>query len=203
MSIQPIDIVLLLVSVAACGYCAILSRRLRALQDTKDGLGATILALSKTIAAVSSSTDDARDNAGNLAKHLADLMKDADATCVRALETSKTLDSRAAKLEAQSAQSVSRASSVQTELNALMDDIRQQSEDRMLEITKVMRRHTLESQTEISSALKDSIDQSKVQIRELQALLGQLRSLKQDVPKPTNSMDTLAAIQARTQKMRG
>ena len=43
LPIQPTDIAIFLVSFAACVYCFILSRRLKALQDTRDGLGATSL----------------------------------------------------------------------------------------------------------------------------------------------------------------
>ena len=60
MSIQPTDIAIFLVSFAACIYCFVLSKRLKALQNTKDGLGATITALSTSIAQMSSTTQDTR-----------------------------------------------------------------------------------------------------------------------------------------------
>ena len=58
MPIQATDIAIILVSFAACVYCFVLNRRLKALQDTRDGLGATIMAMSKSIAAMSNSTKE-------------------------------------------------------------------------------------------------------------------------------------------------
>ena len=58
MSIQPTDIAIFLVSFAPCIYCFVLSKRLKALQNTKDGLGATITALSTSISQMSSTTQD-------------------------------------------------------------------------------------------------------------------------------------------------
>lgn len=81
MSIQPADIAIFLISFAACAYCIVLSRRLKALQNTKDGLGATIMALSNSISAMSSTTKDTRNYAGELASQLAKLMTDADTMC--------------------------------------------------------------------------------------------------------------------------
>ena len=68
--IQPIDIALFLVSLAACIYCVQLSRRLKSLQDTRDGLGATIMAMNKSVSAVSSATQETRNQAGELASRL-------------------------------------------------------------------------------------------------------------------------------------
>ena len=81
--IQPIDIALFLVSLAACIYCVQLSRRLKSLQDTRDGLGATIMAMNKSVSAVSSATQETRNQAGELASRLSQLMKEADQTCER------------------------------------------------------------------------------------------------------------------------
>lgn len=80
---QITDLALFLVSLAACIYCVQLSRRLKSLQDTRDGLGATIMAMTKSVSAVSSATQDTRNQAGELAARLSKLMKEADETCER------------------------------------------------------------------------------------------------------------------------
>ena len=80
---QITDLALFLVSLAACIYCVQLSRRLKSLQDTRDGLGATIMAMTKSVSAVSSATTETRNQAGELAARLSKLMKEADATCDR------------------------------------------------------------------------------------------------------------------------
>lgn len=83
MPIQATDIVIILVSFAACVYCFVLSRRLKALQDTKDGLGATIMAMTKSVAAMSSSTKETRSHVGEMAARLATQLEDARQTCIR------------------------------------------------------------------------------------------------------------------------
>ena len=80
---QITDLALFLVSLAACIYCVQLSRRLKSLQDTRDGLGATIMAMTKSVSAVSSATQETRNQAGELAARLSKLMKEADETCER------------------------------------------------------------------------------------------------------------------------
>ena len=77
MPISPFDIAIILISSVACIYCIVLSRRLRALQNTRNGLGATIKALSDSISAVSATTDETRFHAGELAARLARLIEEA------------------------------------------------------------------------------------------------------------------------------
>lgn len=91
LSIQPTDIALFLVSFAACIYCIVLSRRLKALQNTRDGLGATIMAMNKSVAAVSSATHETRAQAGELAGRLAQATQDAEKTCLRLAELQTSL----------------------------------------------------------------------------------------------------------------
>ena len=91
MEIQPTDIALFLVSFAACLYCIVLSRRLKKLQDTKDGLGATIMTMTKSVSAMSSATKDTRAQAGELASRLSHLMKEANETCERMSEMQASL----------------------------------------------------------------------------------------------------------------
>ena len=64
MPVSPFDVAIILISSVACIYCIVLSRRLRALQNTRNGLGATIKALSDSISAVSATTDETRFHAG-------------------------------------------------------------------------------------------------------------------------------------------
>jgi len=81
--VSPFDIAIILISSVACIYCMVLSRRLRALQNTRNGLGATIKALSDSISAVSATTDETRYHAGELATRLAHLIEEAKVACAR------------------------------------------------------------------------------------------------------------------------
>ena len=83
MLVSPFDIAIILISSIACIYCMVLSRRLRALQNTRNGLGATIKALSDSISAVSATTDETRYHAGELATRLAHLIEEAKTSCAR------------------------------------------------------------------------------------------------------------------------
>ncbi|MEQ8557487.1 MAG: DUF6468 domain-containing protein [Henriciella sp.] len=132
MLVQPTDIALFLVSFAACIYCFILSRRLKALQDTKDGLGATIVALSKSVSAVSSATHETRAQAGELANRLSSLMKDADQMCHRLSELTEELD------RAHNNASMN-ANAAQSELKTAMNDLLGQSRESMTEMRTLLR----------------------------------------------------------------
>lgn len=70
MPIAPIDIALLLVALAACGYCFMLNQRLKALQDTREGVGATIIALSESISKLNALTMDSGQQARAAAEAL-------------------------------------------------------------------------------------------------------------------------------------
>lgn len=98
MNVQPTDIAILLISVAACIYCIVLNRRLRALQDTKDGLGATIVAFSKSVSDMSQTTQQTRSHAGQMAGRLADLLKEANAASNRLEKLSKNFDAEHSSL---------------------------------------------------------------------------------------------------------
>ena len=131
MPFELTDIAILLVSVAACIYCIVLSRRLKALQNTKDGLGATITALNQSVAAVSSATDDTRRQAGDLATRLARLMGEADQMCARMESLTRTMESNHAVSSRQ-------VSTAQSELNAIMREMLEQSYTRIKEMRTVM-----------------------------------------------------------------
>ncbi|MGH1422066.1 MAG: DUF6468 domain-containing protein [Hyphomonas sp.] len=98
MNIQPTDIAILLISAAACIYCIVLNRRLKALQDTKDGLGATIVAFSKSVSDMSQSTQQTRTHAGQIAGRLADLLSEANAASDRLQSLSRDFDSEHSSL---------------------------------------------------------------------------------------------------------
>lgn len=72
------DIVLLLVSGSACLYCWLLSKRLKALQDLKKGLGASIVSLSEAISKTSIAAQEAKLSASQSADKLSRLLADID-----------------------------------------------------------------------------------------------------------------------------
>ena len=131
MTIQATDIAIILVSVAACAYCFVLSRRLKALQDTKDGLGATIMAMTKSVAAMSSSTRETRSHVGEMAARLATQLEDAKQTCAR-------LEELKAELEATQKDAVDQVTASQAELSTMMRIILDQSKTRIMEMNRVM-----------------------------------------------------------------
>ena len=101
MPISPFDIAIILISSVACLYCIVLSRRLKALQNTRNGLGATIKALSDSISAVSATTDETRYHAGELATRLARLIEDARLSCARIEDLTAQLNDAQARAELQ------------------------------------------------------------------------------------------------------
>lgn len=148
MDIQPADIAIILVSLAACAYCFVLSRRLKALQDTRDGLGATIMALSKSIAAMSATTQETRAHAGELATRLAQLLGDAETMCARIADLNETL-------ETTHAQAMHEAGTAHDEVTRSMREMLEDSKDRILEMNLLMRqmRALSQAQTDAHMAL--------------------------------------------------
>ncbi len=131
MPVQATDIAIILVSFAACAYCFVLNRRLKALQDTRDGLGATIMAMSKSIAAMSSSTKETRSHVGEMAARLATQLEDAKQTCAR-------LEELKVSLEATQKDAVDQVTASQAELSTMMRIILDQSKTRIMEMNRVM-----------------------------------------------------------------
>jgi predicted unusual protein kinase regulating ubiquinone biosynthesis (AarF/ABC1/UbiB family) len=132
MSIQPTDIAIFLVSFAACVYCFVLSKRLKALQNTKDGLGATITALSTSIAQMTSTTQDTRVRVESMATRLAHLISEAEATCRKLEETISSVD--LAKASA-----TDEVHTAQMDLYVMMRTVLDQSKERVAEMTGLMR----------------------------------------------------------------
>ncbi len=145
MTVEATDIAIILVSVAACGYCFILSRRLKALQNTKDGLGATIMAMSKSIAAMSSSTQETRSHVGEMATRLARLLDEANHTCKRLEELQSSLQQTQTDV-------VDQVTASQAELGTMMRIILDQSKTRIMEISSMM--HQLRDATDAEAAAR-------------------------------------------------
>lgn len=132
MSVQPTDIAIFLVSFAACVYCFVLSKRLKALQNTKDGLGATITALSTSIAQMSSTTQDTRVRVESMATRLAHLIAEADKTCQK-------LEATIASVDTAKASATDEVQTAQMDLYMMMRTVLDQSKERIGEMTGIMR----------------------------------------------------------------
>ena len=131
MSVQPSDIAIFLVSFAACAYCIVLSRRLKTLQNTKDGLGATIMALSQSTSAISSTTKEARMQAEEAACRLAQLLSESNQMCNQ-LEL-LTQDMKTTHLNM-----TQQINNTQIELSTTMRGILDQSRNRMMDMSALI-----------------------------------------------------------------
>jgi len=94
MNFAIADIIIALTSISACTYCYVLGRRLNALQNTKDGLGAAILAFSKSANAMSATTKQTGAHAQDLAQRLATLMNDANIACKQIEDMTLSMETR-------------------------------------------------------------------------------------------------------------
>ena len=167
MSVQPTDIAIILVSLAACAYCFVLSRRLRALQDTKDGLGATIMALSKSISAVSSTTQDTRAKAGELASQLSRQLAEADAMCKKIASLKADMEAQQSRAMGEVKAGQDRLQATQAEISDALRDLLEESKDRILDL--------------------------KIQMRQMQALIDAAATtgaLESTAPQATDDMKT-------------
>lgn len=72
------DIVLLLASGAASIYCFVLSRRLSGLDDTRNGIGASIASMSRALDQMQQALALAKDSGIESIRHLTELMEDAE-----------------------------------------------------------------------------------------------------------------------------
>lgn len=132
MVFQPIDIALLLISFVACLYCMVLSRRLRVLQDTKDGLGATITAFSESVASMSVATRGTTTQAKELAAELSGLL-------LQAREVCQKVESQTVKMEAKHKTAASKIDMAQIELNQLMRNVLEEHKKHVAEIKTLTR----------------------------------------------------------------
>ena len=183
MAIQPIDVVLFLVSFAACFYCFVLSRRLRALHDTKEGIGATIMALTKSISTVSNTAQSTKEHTAEMIVRLAAQLQEAEAACAR-------MEALISELQETQKSATLRTQSAQADISELIEDLQSRSEQRVNDLTNLMREQIIEAQTELSGTMKRLLDQSKEQIVEmttvsnnLETLLEQAKTMGRDLDK--------------------
>lgn len=127
MVFQPIDIALLLISFAACVYCILLSRRLAALQNTKDGLGATIAACTESISSMSLATRSTTAQAKELAAELSGLLSQAEEVCHK-------VESLTIKMDTKQKQTASKIHYAQNELDVVMRRVLEQHKKQVAEI---------------------------------------------------------------------
>lgn len=132
MPIQPTDIAVLLISLAACIYCFILSRKLERLQNTKDGLGATIVAFSESISAMAASSKETRTHVAQLAARLPQLIEEANRTCQK-IEVTR------ARLEEANDDIVGQVNRAHDELNVLTCEALESSRKSILEMRTLMK----------------------------------------------------------------
>mgnify|MGYP000409735667 CR=1 FL=1 len=130
MPLDPSDIALFLVSFAACLYCALLSRRLKALQNTKDGLGASIRAMSESVAAVSSARHEAKAQSGEIAVRLTAILTEAH-------DAGKKLTELKDALEMKDREISRKIQAADAEIRITVRDALAQSSDRVAEITRL------------------------------------------------------------------
>lgn len=154
MHIQPTDIAIFLISFAACAYCIILSRRLKALQNTKDGLGATILAFSDSMSAMKASTQQTRNHATELVTQLSGLMTDANRACARIEDLTKSMEIKHEKAAA-------RVNTAHSELNTTMRKLIDESRGQMIEMNTLVRQIQVLTDG-ATSAIEDVISQSSL-----------------------------------------
>lgn len=197
MAVQPIDIVLFLVSFAACFYCFVLSRRLRALHDTKEGIGATIVALSKSISTVSSTAQNTKEHTGELILRLTNLMAEAQSTCERLEKLTRAMqDSEKSLHEAQKSATV-RTQSAQADIAELIEDLETRSQKRVKEVTSLMRAQIVEAQTELSETMKGLLDTSKDRIIEMSTVIKKLETLLEAAKTMGRDLDKAGLSEAR------
>lgn len=132
MPISTPDLGILLVSLAACGYCFVLSRRLRALQNTKEGLGATITALSNSISDMSVASQHTRARVGDMTARLSNLLIETKAT-------QSALESLLKVAEDQKQQSVDAWQQAHDQVETNMISLLEQSRDHIVELARIVK----------------------------------------------------------------
>lgn len=155
MTFQPTDIALVVISAVACIYCFLLGRKLKALQNTKDGLGATIAAFTKATTEISAATHQSCQQASQQATKLFGLIGEANATCSKlqqlALETE-------ARLEKAAEESENSSKALEAHFDEILKDAKAQNEE-LTALSEQMR--VLSSQT--TDAIRDALAQSAKQ----------------------------------------
>lgn len=152
MIVQPTDIALVVISLVACIYCFLLGRKLKALQNTKDGLGATIAAFTKATAEISAATHQSAQRASQQATKLSGLIGEAEATCSKLKRVAGETESR---LGQAAAKSMETSRTIEQHLDEILKDAKAQN-DELTALSDQMR--VLSSQT--TDAIRDAIAQS-------------------------------------------
>ena len=163
MTVQPTDIALVMISLVACIYCFLLGRRLKALQNNKDGLGATIKAFTKATSEISVATHQSCQRASQQATLLSDLIRQAESTCntlkQTALESerrfSTLVEDTETRLDAATQKSEEASKAIEAHLEELLKDAREQNSE-LTGLTEQMR--ILSSQT--TDAIRSAITQT-------------------------------------------
>jgi len=165
--VSPFDIAIILISSIACIYCMVLSRRLRALQNTRNGLGATIKALSDSISAVSATTDETRYHAGELATRLAHLIEEAKTSCARVEGLMRDLEQAPPPAPQPVQYAPAPAAPVAQQTADEMREALALSNARLREITDLMHRmkHMSEESAATAQRDMDTTDSRPVQLR--------------------------------------
>lgn len=128
---QPVDIALFLISFAACVYCIVLSRRLATLQNTKDGLGATITACTQSISSMSLATRSTTAQAKQLASELSELL-------IKAQAVSQKIEAETIKMEKKHRHVATKIAAKQSEAEQTMHDVLEQHKKHVAEIVQIM-----------------------------------------------------------------
>lgn len=152
MTIQPTDIALVVISLVACFYCVLLGRKLKALQNTSNGLGATITAFTKASSDISAATQLSCQQASQQATKLFGLIGEANATCSKLRQLAQETEARLGKAAVDS-QETSKA--IEAHLDEILKDAKAQN-DELTTLAEQMR--ILSSQT--TDAIRDAISQS-------------------------------------------
>ncbi len=126
------DAILLLVSGAAGLYCFILSRRLRALQDMKTGLGASIISMTTAISQLKAASEESKFQTSAVSTQLKILLKDAEKKISHMQKLNKTLKETATETKDE-------VNKVQNELSTSMHHLLLQSHEQIEELTSLMK----------------------------------------------------------------
>ncbi|GGD17558.1 hypothetical protein [Aquisalinus flavus] len=168
-----VDIVLLLVSGSACLYCWLLSKRLKALQDLKKGLGASIVSLSEAISKTSIAAQEAKLSASHSADKLSRLLSDIDKSVplVDDLIESVHRSTRRAANETTRMQDDAVAA-----IKPLLDEAKKTAAD-LASVIELINQRTTRLHAE-TLALDEKAETIARDTRERQALVSEIASLK-------------------------
>jgi uncharacterized protein YoxC len=132
MIFQPTDVALFLISFAACIYCIVLSRRLAKLQDTKDGLGATIKACTESISSMALATRSTTMQAKELAANLSHLLERSEAA-------SQKMELHILQMEKKHKEAVHKIEAAQSEAEGIMSEVLTRHKKHVSEVINILK----------------------------------------------------------------